>query len=392
VRSIRLQSGLVVAELALSVVLLSSAALLTRSFIEYLEWDPGFDREPLLAVATLMNTGMDVELAEYMSVIRRSEELIAAVPGVEAVATASAGLLFGGSDGATPFIADGEDPSGALPTARWFDIGPGYFETLGLPMVRGREFTEMDTEGTALVAVVNETLARRAWPGQNAVGKMLRLPEREVTFEVVGVVSDALPMEPGRAPDAEVYWSNRQLGRPATFYLVRAAGDPTGVAEGVLAALEAADPDVATGTPFPLEAAAQRALVRPRFQAIILLTFAVVALILSAGGVYAVVSYAVARRAREVGIRVALGAGNGDVVALMARSNMAVALVGVVLGLGGALVAGRLIQSLIPGVSPADPLSLGVGCLTLMAVTALAILVPAGRAARVDPLEAMRME
>jgi putative ABC transport system permease protein len=392
VRSVRLQSGLVIAELALSVVLLSSAALLTRSFMQYLAWDPGFDRAPLMAVSSLLDTGKYDSRAEYMSAFRRAEELMAAVPGVDAVATASAGLLFGGSDGATPFVADEGDPSGALPSARWFDIGPGYFATLGLPMVRGREFSEMDAEGTALVAVVNETLARRAWPGEDAIGRMIRLPELEMALEVVGVVADARPMEPGKAPDAEIYWSNRQLGRPATFFLVRASGDPTSVAEGVVAALEAVDPDVSRGTPFSLDAAARRELARPRFQAIILLTFALVALILSAGGVYAVVSYAVARRAREVGIRVALGAGGGDVVALMAKSNVAVTLVGVTLGLGGALVAGRLIRSMIPGVSPADPLSLALGCLTLLVVAALGILVPARRATRVDPLEAMRIE
>ena len=184
-------------------------------------------------------------------------------------------------------------------------------------------------------------------------------------------------------------------GQSSTQFLVRTTGDPAAVAEAVVAAVKTVDPDMSLRTPRTLSSQADRAdraMVRPRFQAVILLTFALAALILSAVGVYAVVSYAVARRTREVGIRVALGAGGGDVIRLMARSNMAVAGVGVALGLGGAVFVGRLIRGLIPGVSPADPLSLGAGAGGLLLVTVLAILVPARRAARVDPLEAMRVE
>jgi putative ABC transport system permease protein len=327
-----------------------------------------------------------------MSVFRQAEEQIEAVPGIVSAATASAGPLFGGGDGNTPFAVDGSDPSGALPTASWYDVGPGYFETLGLPMIRGREFTEDDGPDGARVAVVNESLARRAWPDTNPIGRIIHLPDLERSFQVVGVVADVQPMVPGAAPHPEIYWSNRQLGRMATFFLVRAAGEPSAVAEHVVTALEQVDPDASIGTPFPLSAIADRELVRPRFQALILLTFALAALVLSAVGVYAVVSYAVARRAREVGIRVALGAGSREVMGLMARSNLTVVVAGILLGLGGALVAGRLIRGLIPGVSPADPLSLGGGALCLLLVAVMAILVPARRATRVDPLEAMRVE
>jgi putative ABC transport system permease protein len=392
VRSMRLQGGLVLTEIALSVVLLSSAALLTRSFREYLKWEPGFERAPLLAVSAFLDPGKYTSRAEFMSVFRQAEEQMEAVPGIVSAATASAGPLFGGGDGNTPFLVDGSDPSGALPTASWYDVGPGYFETLGLPLIRGREFTEDDGPDGARVAVVNESLARRAWPEGDPLGRIIRLPDLERSFEVVGVVADVQPMVPGAAPHPEIYWSNRQQGRMATFFLVRAAGEPTAVAEAVVSALEQADPDASIGTPIPLSATAERELVRPRFQALILLTFALAALVLSAVGVYAVVSYAVARRAREVGIRVALGAGSREVMALMARANLTVVVAGILLGFGGALVAGRLIRGLIPGVSPADPLSLGGGALCLFLVAFLAILVPARRATRVDPLEAMRVE
>jgi putative ABC transport system permease protein len=392
VRSTRLQSGLVLAELALSVVLLSSAALLTRSFMEYLKWDPGFDPEPLLAVSAFLDPGKYTSRGEFVSVFRQVEESMEAIPGVVSATSASAGPLFGGGDGATPFEVEGIDPSAVLPTARWYDIGPGYFSTLGLPMVRGRELTEDDVEEGPRVAVVNESLARRAWPEEDPLGRTIRLPELDLSFQVVGVVTDAQPMVPGEAPYPEIYWSNRQLGRVATFFLVRAASDPTSVADAVIGVLKDADPDVSLGTPFALTRAAERELVQPRFQALILITFALMALILSAVGVYAVVSYAVARRTREVGIRVALGARANDVITLMARTSLAIAVVGILLGLAGSLLTGRLIERLIPGVSPADAASLATGALTLLLVAALAVFAPARRATRVDPLEAMRVE
>ncbi|HSG50305.1 MAG TPA: FtsX-like permease family protein, partial [Longimicrobiales bacterium] len=392
VRTGRLQNGLVVAELALSVVLLSSAAMLTRSFVEYLHWEPGFERDHLLSMSALLDRGKYPTADEFVLAFRRMEEQVAAVPGVVSVATASAGPLFGGGDGSMPFAKEGDDPSGPLPSARWFDVGPGYFRTLGLPVVKGREFTEADARGAPDVVVVNETLARTAWGDEDPLGRRLWVPRLQLELEVVGVVGDVRPMVPGQAPLPEMYWSNRQYGRMATQFLVRTSGDPSAVSEAVREAVKEVDPGMSLGSPWTLASQAEREMVRPRFQAVILLTFALAALILSAVGVYAVVSYAVARRTREVGIRVALGAGGGDVVALLARSSMVVAGFGVMLGVGGALFVGRLIQGLIPGVSPTDPLSLGGGAGALLLVAALAILVPARRATRVDPLEAMRIE
>jgi len=391
-RSTRMQSGLLMAELALSVVLLSSAALLTRSFLKHLEWDPGFDPESLIAVSAFLDAGKYDTRAEFMSVFQQAEAQLAAVPGVTRAATASAGPLFGGGDGATSFAANGAEVTGPLPAARWFDIGPSYFQALGLPIREGREFTEGDGADMPRVAVVNERFATTAWPGESALGKTVQLPELELSFEIIGVAADVPPMTPGEAAYPEIYWSNRQLGRLATFFLVRASGDPAALTEKLKEALLVADPTMSIGTPRTLSTQAERELIRPRFQAMILLTFAAVALLLSAIGVYAVVSYAVARRTREVGIRVALGASGNDVLGLMVRSNIVVAVLGITLGLVGALGTGRLIRSLVPGVSPTDPVSLTIGCVTLALVTAVAVLVPALKATRVDPLMAMRGE
>ncbi|MDP2957601.1 MAG: ABC transporter permease [Longimicrobiales bacterium] len=388
----RLRNALVVAELALSVVLLASAGLLVRSFAAYLAWTPGFERTSLLTVSAFANVGKYDSREQLFSMWRQAEEQVAAVPGVTSVATASAGPLFGGGDGAAPYVVEGADESGELPSARWFDVGPGYFRTLGIAVTEGREITEADRVDVAPVAVVNEAMARAAWPGENALGKQVRFPEHDVTFEVVGVVADVDPLTPGQPPAPEIYWSNRQLGRPATFFLVRTGGDAAALSRAVSDALLSVDPDLSLGAPRTLASQESRELVRPRFQAVVMLAFALAALALSAVGVYAVVAYAVARRVREMGIRMALGARAPDVVGLMVRSSLGVTLAGVALGVVGALFAGRLLQGVIHGVSPADPVSLGGAAVLLALAATAAAWVPARRATRADPLSAIRSE
>jgi putative ABC transport system permease protein len=388
----RLRNGLVIAELALSVVLLATAGMLTHSFARYLAWEPGFERTSLLAVSAFANTGKYESRAALFAMLRDAEERVAAVPGVASVATASAGPLFGGGDGATPFTVQGWEGRDVLPAAHWYDIGPGYFRTLGLALVDGREFTEADAAGGRPVAIINETFARTAWPAESAVGRTFWLPELDLTFEVVGVVADVPPLTPGAATVAEVYWSNRQYGRPATFFLVRANGDPAALASPVTAAMLESDPDLSLGTPRTLVAEEKRALVTPRFQALVLLAFGAAALALSAVGVYGVVAYAVARRTREMGIRIALGAASTSVLALVLRSSLAIALTGTAIGLLASLWAGRLIAGMLHGVRPTDPVSLGTAALLLVTAATVAAIVPALRATRANPLDAIRAE
>ncbi|MHB1192813.1 MAG: ABC transporter permease [Longimicrobiales bacterium] len=388
----RLRSALVVAELALSVVLLASAGLLARSFAAYLSWDPGFDRGSLLAVSAFANTSKYDSRATLFSMWRQAEQQVAAVPGVVSVATASAGPLFGGGDGATPYVPEDREEAGELPSVRWYDVGPGYFRTLGVPVVEGREITEADGLDVAPVAVVNQAMARSAWPDESAVGKRVRLPELEMELDVVGVVADVQPLTPGASAPAEIYWSNRQVGRPATWFLVRADGNAAALSRAVTDALLSVDPDLSLGAPRTLASQEARSLVRPRFQALVILAFALAALVLSGVGVYAVVSYGVARRVREMGIRMALGASSAEVLGLILRSNLAVTLAGVGVGVLGAVAAGRLLRGVVHGVSPTDPLSLGGALLALLAVAFGATLVPALRATRADPLRAIQGE
>jgi predicted permease len=389
----RLRAGLVVAEVALAVMLVTTAGVLTRSFTAYLDWDPGFDRGSLLAVSAFLDTSKYPDRAAVVEFYRAAEGRLAGVPGVTAASSASAGPLFGGGDGATPFTTDGLVDVTALPSARWYDVGPGHFATLGVAVTAGRELEETDASGSPRVAVVNEALARMAWPdGGSPVGRMIRLPELDLAFEVVGVVADVSPLTPGARAAPEVYWSNRQLARPATFFLVRTAGDPTAVAGSVTSALLQVDPDLSLGTPRTLVSTEARALVRPRFQALVLTGLGLAALALSWVGVYAVVSYAVAQRIREMGIRMALGAGRGNVLALVLRSTLVTASGGVVLGLIGSFWAAGFLRGMVAGVNPVDPVSLAGAGLLLMAAAAAAAIVPARRAMRVDPLEAMRAD
>lgn len=388
----RVRSGLVVVEVALSVVLVATSALLTRSFVGYLEWDPGFDREGLLTVSAFMSPGRYPRGSDLPPFYREAEAALAAVPGVAGVGSASAGPLFGGGDGATPFATEAWDGTAALPSAEWFDAGPGYLETLGLTIVDGRGFSEDDVAGAPPVAVVNEALARMAWPGERAVGRTLRLPDRDASVEVVGVVADVPPLTPGEAARPQLHLPNRQLPRWGTFFVVRAAGDPSELAGPVVDALQGLDPELSLGTPRTLAAAEGRALVRPRFQALVLLAFAVAGLVLAAVGVYAVVSYAVAQRVREMGIRMALGAASLDVLGLVLGRSLRTAVLGVLLGVGGTFAAGRAVAGIVHGVGPRDPASVTLAALLLLLAATLAAWIPARRATRADPLAAIRTE
>jgi putative ABC transport system permease protein len=390
--AMRLRSALVIAELGLSLVLLASAGVLTRSFARYLAWDPGFERGSLLAVSAFADVSGYDSRAQLFAMWREAVGHIASVPGVLSASTASAGPLFGGGDGASPFLAEGADETGALPSAEWFDVGPGYFSTLGVPVIAGREFSEGDGLDAPRVAVVNEAFVRSAWPDGRAVGRTVRLPDEGLTLEVVGVVADVVPLTPGEVAPAQIWWPDRQLGRPATFFLVRTAGDPAGVAGAVVAAALRADPNLSLGTPRPLVTQERRALVRPRFEMIVLSAFALAALALSAVGVYAIVAYGVARRVREIGVRMALGARRNDVVGLVLRSSLLVSMAGIAVGLAASLFTGRVLAGVAHGVRPVDPVSLGAAAIVLLAVAIAAALLPARRATRVDPLTAMRVD
>jgi predicted permease len=308
------------------------------------------------------------------------------------VGSGSAGPLFGGDGEGTVTIDGRPAAAGARQAALWYDIGPGYFRTLGLPIVRGRDIAEQDVDGAPLVAVVNESFARRHLAGAEPLGRRVRMEEHEAEFTVVGVVRDVPPVRPGDAVPPQIFWSNRQLPRPATYFLVRTAGEPAAVARAMRARLRAFDPELQVTEVRTMRDWLARTLVRPRFAAVLLGTFGALALVLAAVGTYGLLAYGVAQQTREIGVRLALGAAPGAIVRGVVGRGMRLAALAIALGIAGALALTRLLESQLAGVTPTDPLTFAASVAALGAAAAAACLVPARRASRVDPLVALRAE
>jgi len=386
--------GLVVAELAMATMLLTGAGLLIRSFAGLLDWTPGFETEHVLTFQVFPPAGTYEEPDQVLALYRELEGRLAALPGVASVGTASAGPLFGGGDGAAPFLIEGrpgQDPA-HLPSVLWFDASPGYFETLGVPLVEGRMFGEDDGASAEAVAVVNRAMARRYWPESSPLGEVLTMSELDATVRIVGVVGDVQPFDPDEVAQPEVYFSNRQRTRWATYFVLRTTTDPGALAGPATAAVQEVDPGI---VPIRLQALPDLAateVVRPRFEMLLVGLFAAIALVLAMVGVYGVIAYTVEQRRYEIGVRMALGAGRAHVVRWVVRDGLRLALLGGVLGLVGALAFGRVLGSMLYGVSPTDPLANGVMTAALMLAAIAASTIPAIRASRVDPLESLRQE
>jgi putative ABC transport system permease protein len=387
-----LRQVMVALELAMALVLVTGAALLLRSFAGLLDWQPGFDTRHVLTFQIFPSVGKYPERTQILALYRGAEEALASLPGVSSVSTASAGPLFGGGDGQAKFLIAGRAGQAidSAPAVSWYDVGPKYFATLGVPLLRGRPFTEADGYGSPMVVLVNEAMARRLGPDVEPVGIGLDLPELQASVQVVGVVQDIVPFFPGRPAEPELYFTNRQYTRWATFFVVRTAGDPGALIRPVTEALKRLDPDLEPSMVAPLEESIGRELVRPRFNMMLIGLFALVALVLGAVGVYGVLAHTVEMRTQEIGIRMALGASPRQVLRWVLRGAAGLVLAGTVAGVLGALAFNRLLQSLLYGVSPADPASF-VAAASVLGLSALAAaLRPAWRASRVDPLESLR--
>ncbi len=383
---------LVVAEVALALALLVGAGLLTRSFAAYHRWEPGIDREHLLVVSLTSTTGAYDESDALIGLYRRLDQELLALPGVRAVGRGSAGPLFGGWE--PDQVSAGEESPAGGPgrQARWYDISPGYFDALGLPIVRGRGLTPDDGPGAPRVVVVNETLADLLWPGQDPIGRTLRLEMNGAPRQVVGVVPDVPPLDPDTPVEPEMFWPQAQAPRPFTYFLIRTSADPGTIRSQVARRIKDVDPKLQVGTVTDYRELMDRRLVQPRFNMLLTAAFSLVALVLAGVGIYGVVSRSVTARTREIGIRLALGARQTRVVGEVVRGSVALAAAGVGLGLALALILSRFIGSLLHGVAPTDPLTYTAVALGLLGVAALSSLIPATAASRVDPMESLRGE
>ena len=391
-RATRLGGALIVAEIAMAVILVTGAGLLGRTFTTLLSWRPGFEQEHLLTAWALASSGKYQKAQQVEDLFARAEDELRTIPSVVSVGAGSAGPLFGG-DGEGLFTIDGKVPESGTPrqAALWYDISPGYFRTIGLPILRGRDVSDRDVDGAPRVAVINEAFAKR-YLGADPLGRRIHMVEHDADFTVVGVVRDVPPVRPGDAVPPQIFWSNRQEPRGATYFLVRTVGDPATVASAIRTRLHAVDPDLHVSPVRTARDWLSGALVRPRFGAVLLAVFGALALVLAAIGTYGLIAYAVAQRTREIGIRMALGARPSGIVAEVLGRGMKLAGLGVGIGFVGALGLTRLIRGMLAGVSPNDPVSFGISAGLLILGAVLACVLPARRASRVDPVVALRVD
>jgi predicted permease len=401
-RGHRLRNTLIVAEIALTAVLLAAAGLLLRSYVSVLRADPGFDPDNLLVAVTVLPPLQYEDDTRRASFYARVLEEVEALPGVtDAGYTNFVPLAVRGG-----FVL--VSPEGAPPlTPETFGryvvsdrvVTPGYFETLRQPLISGRRFDERDMADSAPPAVViNETMAAKYWPDGNALGQRFRRGGRDETWwTVIGVVGDVRQMGLDAPPEPELYRSGTQAATDDPFFwpkhlLVRTATDPLSLAGAVREAIWRVDPSQPVSMPNSMGDIFVAQLANRDTQLTLVSAFAALALVLAAAGLYGVLSYTVAQRTSEIGLRMALGAERGNVVRTVVRGGLVLACAGLVCGVAGALVLARLLESFLFRVSPVDPMTFVGAATLLLLVSAAAAYVPARRAANVDPMAALREE
>jgi len=387
----RLRSVFVTGELALALVLLISAGLLTRSFGSLVAWNPGFSRDGVM-YSFMLPPGNVYPDGQAVGAMQRVRDEVTTLPGVEGAAIASGGPLFPGGDGTYAMTIDDRPPMSPdqAPPVEYYNIDPYYFRTLGIRVVRGRDLSTADTFGAAPVAMVNESLVRRYFPGEDPIGHRVTVSDH--TAEIGGIVADVAPFHPDQPVSPLIYWPTDQFRRGAGYLIIRAKPGVEGIEKAVRARAAAVDPRIQLGSFTALSTAVGLNLVSPRFNMLLVGVFAVVAMLLASVGVYGVIAYLVASRTREIGVRIALGATPGGIVSSVVRGGMSLAAVGLAIGLVGTLLVGRLLTSILYGTPPTDPLTLAAAVCGFALVAFIACWVPARRAAKVDPVTALRTE
>ena len=390
----RLRSVLVVTEMALALMLLTGAGLLIRSFVRVQEIDPGFNAKNLLTASIMLPHEKYPELRQQAEFFREAIERIASIPGVECAGGAdSAPMLSNDAGGVSiedhPVQRGGKDIEAERPK-----ITPDYFRAMGIRLLRGRAFSAADNEGSLPVAIINEAAARQYWPNEDAMGKRVRLDDgsEPVWRQVIGVVGDVRQDGLVNAGRPEVYAPLAQSPVAYLVLAVRTRVDPASLATAVQHAVMAVDKEQPLFQIQTMDQVVDASTSARRFQAWLVITFAAIALGLAAIGIYGLMSYSVHQRTHEIGIRLALGAKRAEVLGLMVRQGMTLAMIGVCLGTGGALLLTRFLSSMLYGVGVNDPLTFLSVAALLSGVAVLASFIPAWRAARIDPMEALRYE
>ncbi|HST53135.1 MAG TPA: ABC transporter permease [Pyrinomonadaceae bacterium] len=391
------RDALVVVEVLLAVVLLVGAGLLIRSFMQLEQVSPGFEPRGLLTMMVSLPASKYPADAQRAAFMHQVLEQVRALPGVRSAATITT-LPMSGFNQSGSFriegkpVAQGQDsPHGD----RWM-ASDDYFETMNIPLVRGRFFDAHDTDDAQSVAIIDEAMARKYWPGEDPVGKRITFegtPQQPRWREVVGIVGHVRNQGLEGESRVQYYIPYAQRGgAPNLFLVVRADGDPSSLAPSVRGAIAGVDRDMPVYRVTTMEQVVADSLAQRRFSMFLFGVFALIALVLAVVGLYGVMSYAVAQRTHEIGIRVALGAQDRDVLMMVVGQGMAIVGVGLALGLAGALALTRLMSSLLYGVSATDPATYAGIALLLAAAALVASYIPARRATKVDPMVALRYE
>jgi putative ABC transport system permease protein len=391
-----LRGALMVAEVALSLVLLAGAGLLIRSFVQLQAVRAGFDPRNVLTLFVHLPGYAYPDLPQRAAFYHRALQEIGSIPGVTAIGAIDDLPLAGDRDSG-PLAVEGRPPVTVdrLPSPQQRSVSPGYFQAMQIPLVSGRAFSESDTAQSTPVMVINQSMARHLFPGENPIGRRVTwgLPGPSPAWmTIVGVVGDVRDLSLAARPVDEAYQPYPQATLPYMNLVIRTAGDPAALIVPVSTAFHALNRSLAVNTPQTMQHVLGESIAARRFQMLLLSLFAVIALVLAAVGIYGVVSYTVSRRTGEIGLRMALGAAAFDVARLVVGSCLRLTAIGVAAGLLAAAALTELVSSLLFEVHASDPLTLGGVALLLALVAVLASYIPARRAIRVDPVIALRNE
>jgi putative ABC transport system permease protein len=389
----RTRNTLVVAEVALSLMLLASAGLLIRTLGVLQRVSPGFAPARAITMQLLLPQTRYPNAASMIAFYHRLHDEVTAMPAVTGGAVSTT-LPMTGSDIVMGFAPDGRavDPN-IRTSASFFGVSPDYFSTLGIKIVRGRGFSERDDERAPAVVVISETMAAKYWPGEDPIGKRVKLSYNNTgPREIVGIAGDVKQKSLTDAVLPQMYTPFVQTPWPFLTAVAKTGAAPEAAAGSMRQALAHLDPEQAAGEIRTFDQYLARSIATPRFTAILLGAFAALALLLAGFGLYGVMAYSVAQRRREIGIRMALGAQAADVRSLVVSQAMRLGAAGLAMGIAGALAVTRVLDSLLFGVSASDPLTFATVSAALITVLVLAAYLPARRATRVDPIVALRAD
>jgi predicted permease len=389
----RFRGALVVSEVALALVLLCCAGLLIRSLMLLTRVDSGVQTENVMAIDLSLTSAKYSHTATRAALFSHILQRVGQLPGVESAAVVADVPLTQNEDSLGFSIEGVPDPPERKLSVRFNIVGPGYFTTLGIPLTQGRDFADTDADGTPMVIVVNQAMARRFWPKQNPIGRRITT-DNKTWYSIIGVAGDVRQMGLRADSEPEVYMSYLQdpFQWPYLSLLVRASSNPVKLFPSIEQAVWSVDKDQPLSNPITLDQARSHSIAQPRIAALLLGLFAGAALLLAAVGLYGVVSYWVAERTHEIGVRMALGARSFDVFVHVVGRGLLLALLGTAFGLAGSLAVTRVLASFLFSVRSTDPLTFAAVALLLMCVALVASYFPARRAAKVDPMVALRYE